>query len=57
MPKEKCVKWVGEKCIEWDIVEGKLTASINTKACPKETMKDVKETLGKIDGFKVRFRD
>lgn len=57
MPKEKCLKWVGEKCIEWDIVDGKMTATVNQKTCPIDTMKDIKETLGKIDGFKIKFKE
>jgi hypothetical protein len=55
--KEVCVKWVGDKCIEWAIVDGKLTATVNQKKCPTNVMKDVKKTLSEIDGFKIKFKE
>lgn len=55
--KEHCLKWVGSKCVKWDVVDGKLTADINQKNCPVETMKEIKETIGKSTGFRFRFKE
>lgn len=55
--KEKCLEWVGKKCVKWSFEDDKVTATINFGECDPKTKKDIEETLGKNKGFKFKIRE
>lgn len=49
MVKPKCIKWIGDKCIEWkyDMDKGVV---IDVSRCPVELVKEVRETVDTMAG-------
>jgi hypothetical protein len=58
MPKERCIEWIGEKCVKWTMGEDdKLTATINYGECPVDVKKKIENDIGKNKGFRFKIRD
>lgn len=55
---ERCIEWVGSKCVKWSESEdGKLQAEINFGACTPKEKKAIEGTLGRTKGFRFKIRD
>ena len=58
MHKEKCLEWVGEKCVKWSESEdGKIQAEINFGECSAKVKKQIEETLGRTKGFRFKIKE
>jgi len=54
---KECIKWIGAECIEWKMKNNRLTATINTKTCPRKTLDEVKKTMSEMEGLSINFKD
>lgn len=54
--EEKCLEWIGDKCVKWRLDGGRLVAEVEEGKCSIETKKQLEETLGKAKGFSIRIK-
>jgi hypothetical protein len=54
----KCLEWIGKKCVKWEMGDdNKITATVNFGQCDVKTKKEIKDTLGRSEGLKIKIVD